>query len=34
MVCFGKGVGANNFDPNYSIYNTRELGLFPYNPSN
>jgi hypothetical protein len=32
-MCFGKGVGANNFDPNYSIYNTRELGLFPYNPS-
>ncbi len=27
---FGKGVGANNFDPNFSIYNTRELGLFPY----
>lgn len=31
-TCYGKGVGANNYDPNYSIYNTRELSLFPYNP--
>lgn len=29
--CFGNGVGANNFDPNYSIYNTNMLKLFPYN---
>jgi hypothetical protein len=31
-VCYGSGVGANNYDPNLSIYNTRELQLFPYNP--
>jgi len=30
---FGTGVGANNYDPNYSIYNTRELSLFPYKPN-
>lgn len=30
--CFGTGVGANNNDPNFSIYNTRELQLFPYKP--
>ncbi len=30
---YGTGVGANNFDPNYSIYNTRELTLFPYKPN-
>lgn len=29
-MCFGKGVGANNNDPNYSIYNTNMLKLFPY----
>ena len=29
---FGTGVGANCSDPNYSIYNTRELELFPYTP--
>lgn len=29
-TCYGSGVGANNFDPNFSIYNTRELELFPY----
>jgi hypothetical protein len=28
--CFGNGVGANNYDPNYSIYNTNMLKLFPY----
>ena len=33
-VCYGNGVGANNYDPNFSIYNTRELTLFPYNPTN
>ena len=33
-VCFGNGVGANNFDPNFSIYNTRELQLFPYKATN
>jgi hypothetical protein len=27
---YGSGVGANNFDPNFSIYNTRTLDLFPY----
>ena len=31
-MCYGNGVGANNYDPNFSIYNTRELTLFPYNP--
>lgn len=29
-ICFGKGVGANNYDPNNSIYNTNMLKLFPY----
>lgn len=28
--CYGRGVGANTFDPNYSIYNTNMLNLFPY----
>ena len=28
--CYGNGVGANNSDPNYSIYNTNMLKLFPY----
>lgn len=32
-TCYGSGVGANNFDPNYSIYNTRQLELFPYRPT-
>ena len=32
-VCFGNGIGANNYDPNFSIYNTRELQLFPYKPT-
>jgi len=32
-TCYGKGVGANNYDPNFSIYNTRELELFPYRPN-
>jgi hypothetical protein len=27
-------VGANNYDPNFSIYNTRELSLFPYRTTN
>jgi len=31
--CYGNGVGANNYDPNFSIYNTRELTLFPYRPT-
>jgi hypothetical protein len=31
--CFGNGVGANAYDPNYSIFNTRELQLFPYRPN-
>ena len=30
---YGTGVGANNFDPNDSIYNTQELNLFPYKPN-
>jgi len=30
---FGNGYGANCSDPNYSIYNTNLLKLFPYNPS-
>jgi hypothetical protein len=29
-TCYGSGVGANNYDPNFSIYNTRTLQLFPY----
>lgn len=33
-TCYGNGVGANNYDPNWSIYNTRELTLFPYKPTN
>jgi len=32
--CYGNGVGANSYDPNFSIYNTRELQLFPYKPIN
>ena len=34
-TCYGTGVGSNNYDPNYSIYNTNMLKLFPYseNPS-
>lgn len=31
-MCFGNGVGANSSDPNYSIYNTNMLKLFPYRP--
>ena len=31
-MCYGKGVGANSYDPNYSIYNTNMLKLFPYRP--
>ena len=30
---YGTGVGANNFDPNFSIYNTPALSLFPYKPT-
>ena len=29
-TCYGTGVGANSNDPNYSIYNTNMLKLFPY----
>jgi hypothetical protein len=29
-TCYGRGVGANNYDPNYSIFNTNLLKLFPY----
>jgi hypothetical protein len=31
-TCYGNGVGANSYDPNFSIYNTRDLELFPYRP--
>ena len=31
--CYGRGVGANNYEPNFSIYNTNELQLFPYKPT-
>lgn len=31
-ACYGNGVGTNAYDPNYSIFNTRELQLFPYKP--
>ena len=30
--CFGNGVGANSNEPNFSIYNTNTLKLFPYKP--
>ena len=30
---YGTGVGANCFEPNYSIYNTPALTLFPYKPN-
>ena len=33
-ICYGNGIGANNYDPNFSIYNTQELKLFPYRPTN
>jgi hypothetical protein len=29
----GGGIGANCSDPNYSIFNTRLLNLFPYGPT-
>ena len=29
-TCYGTGVGSNNYDPNFSIYNTNMLKLFPY----
>lgn len=32
-MCFGNGVGANSNDPNFSIYNTNMLKLFPYKPN-
>jgi hypothetical protein len=32
-ICYGNGVGANTYDPNFSIYNTNTLKLFPYKPS-
>jgi hypothetical protein len=31
--CYGSGVGANAYDPNYSIYNTKQLQMFPYRPN-
>lgn len=33
-MCYGRGVGANSYDPNYSIFNTSMLKLFPYKPTN
>ena len=27
---YGRGYGANCYDPNYNIYNTNMLKLFPY----
>jgi hypothetical protein len=30
---YGTGVGSNCFEPNYSIYNTPTLSLFPYKPN-
>ena len=32
--CYGNGVGANTYDPNFSIHNTKELQLFPYKTIN
>ena len=32
--CYGRGVGTNSYDPNYSIYNTNLPTLFPYKPTN
>ena len=29
-TCYGNGVGSNSNDPNFSIYNTNTLKLFPY----
>ena len=29
---YGRGYGANCYDPSFSIYNTNELKLFPYKP--
>jgi hypothetical protein len=31
-VVYGRGYGANCYDPNDSIYNTNMLKLFPYSP--
>jgi hypothetical protein len=28
---YGRGYGANCYDPSFSIYNTNTLKLFPYN---
>ena len=33
-ACYGNGVGANSYDPNFSIHNTNLLKLFPYKPTN
>jgi len=32
--CYGRGVGANNYDPNFNIFNSNMLTLFPYKPIN
>jgi hypothetical protein len=29
-MCYGRGYGANTNDPNYSIFNTNMMKLFPY----
>jgi hypothetical protein len=31
--CYGRGIGANSNDPNYSIFNTNALKQFPYKPT-
>jgi hypothetical protein len=31
-MCYGNGVGANGSNPNFSVYNTNLLKLFPYRP--
>jgi hypothetical protein len=33
-MCYGTGVGANSYNPNFSVYNTNLLKLFPYKPIN
>jgi hypothetical protein len=31
-TCYGNGVGANSYNPNFTIYNTNLSTLFPYKP--
>jgi len=30
---YGTGIGSNCYDPNFSIFNTNLLKLFPYKPT-